>query len=214
MHPISAQIREAVANSIDGLSESQMRLHPEGKWDTAAILEHLALTFGSTARVMQKCVREERPLATSATLKHRLARGVVLRLSFIPGGRKAPKQVVPAGIGAKEARELIFANLAKMDEALAQCEQRFGSKVKIADHPVLGPIPIGGWRKFHLLHTRHHMKQIEALTRVSREQSSQQSAHAFFPQLSKRLRFSRGSTVHVLTEEEFPGPKGVSGAES
>ena len=163
MHPISTQIREAIASSIDGLSESEMCRHPEGKWDTAAILEHLALTYGSTARVMQKCVREQRPLATSATLKHRVARGVVLRLSYIPTGRKAPKQVVPAGIGAKEARELIFANLEKMDEALAECEQRFGSKVKIADHPVLGPIRISGWRKFHLLHTKHHVKQIEAL---------------------------------------------------
>jgi len=167
MHPISTQIRDAVANSIDGLTESEMRRHPEGKWDTAAILEHLALTYGSTARVMQKCLREQRPLATSATLKHRVARGLVLKLSYIPSGRQAPKQVVPAGIGAKEARELIFANLEKMDEALAQCEQCFGSKVKIADHPVLGPIRISGWRKFHLLHTRHHMKQIEALTRVT-----------------------------------------------
>jgi hypothetical protein len=51
-----------------------------------------------------------------------------------------------------------------MDQALAQCEERFGKKVKIADHPVLGPIPIAGWRKFHLLHTRHHMKQIDTLT--------------------------------------------------
>jgi Protein of unknown function (DUF1569) len=67
---------------------------------------------------------------------------------------------VPTGIGGKEALQLIFSNLEKMDEALRTCEEQFGSKKKIADHPVLGPIPISGWRKFHLLHTRHHMKQI------------------------------------------------------
>lgn len=167
MHPTTKQIRDAVANSTEGLSEHQMRQHPEGKWDTAAILEHLALTYGSTARVMQKCLREGHPLATSsATMRHRMARGLVLWLNYIPSGRPAPKQVVPSGIGGREARELILANLEKMDEAFALCEQRFGKNVKIADHPVLGPIPLSGWRKFHVLHTRHHIKQIDALTRT------------------------------------------------
>jgi hypothetical protein len=52
-----------------------------------------------------------------------------------------------------------------MDDALAKCEKQFGNGKKIADHPVLGPIPISGWRKFHLLHTRHHMKQIQERAR-------------------------------------------------
>ncbi|HEX4664168.1 MAG TPA: DUF1569 domain-containing protein [Terriglobales bacterium] len=164
MHPATKQIRDAIANATDGLSEHQMRQHPEGKWDAAAILEHLALTYGSTARVMQKCLDEGRPRGTSATVKHRLSRVAVLTFSYIPSGTKAPKQVAPSGIDGREALQLILGNLEKMDQALAQCEERFGKKVKIADHPVLGPIPIAGWRKFHLLHTRHHMKQIDTLT--------------------------------------------------
>lgn len=161
MHPITAQIHSAIVQATDGLTEEQLRRHPEGKWDSASILEHLALTYGSTARVMDKCIREGRPLATSATAKHRAAQLLVLRLSFIPGGRKAPERVVPTGLPGKEALQLIFSNLEKMDESLGRCEERFGRNNKIADHPVLGPIPISGWRKFHLLHTRHHMKQIQ-----------------------------------------------------
>ena len=160
MHPSSQEIRNAITNTTHGLTEEQLRLHPEGKWDSASILEHLALTFGGTARVMDKCLREERCLATSATVRHRAAQLVVLGLCYIPGGRKAPERVVPTGIAGKEALDLILANLEKMDRSLELCEQRFGKKVKIADHPVLGPIPISGWRKFHLLHTLHHMKQI------------------------------------------------------
>ena len=171
MHPTTKQIRDAIANSTDRLNEDQMRRHPEGKWDSAAILEHLALTYGSTARVMQKCLREGKPLATSATLKHRAARLLLLRFNYIPSGRRSPAKVAPTGINGREARELIFANLEKMDQAFAQCEERFGTKIKIADHPVLGPIPLSGWRKFHVLHTRHHMKQIDArasaYTRIS-----------------------------------------------
>lgn len=165
MHPMTKQIRDAIENSTDGLSEDQMRRHPEGKWDTAAILEHLALTFGSTARVMQKCLREGRPLATSAKFKQRMAQVAVLKFRYIPTGTKSPKVVLPTGISGKEARELIFANLEKMDQAFAEAEHRFGSKTKVADHPVLGPIPIIGWRKFHVAHTLHHMKQVDRLTR-------------------------------------------------
>ena len=164
MHPTTKQIRDAIANSTDGLSEHQLRLHPEGKWDSAAILEHLALTFGTTASLFQKILREGHPLATRPTLKHRVRQLAVLRFSYIPSGRKSPKRVEPTGISGREAQELIFANLEKMDAAFAECERRFGDKMKIADHPVLGPIRLSGWRKFHLLHTRHHMKQIDALT--------------------------------------------------
>jgi len=164
LHPTTKQIRDAVANSTDGLSEHQLRLHPEGKWDSAGILEHLALTFGTTARLFEKLLREGRPLATSPTLKHRAAQLCVLKFGYIPSGTKSPKRVEPAGISGREATELIFANLEKMDLAFAECERSFGEKVRIADHPVLGPIRLSGWRKFHLLHTRHHMKQVDELT--------------------------------------------------
>jgi uncharacterized protein DUF1569 len=160
MHPMTEKLREAITTTIEGLTEEQLGRHPAGKWDSASILEHLALTYGGTARVMDKCVREGRPLATSATVRHRAAQLLVLGFSYIPGGRKAPERVVPTGIGSKEAIDLIFVNLEKMDESLRKCEERFGSKQKIADHPVLGPIPISGWRKFHLAHTLHHMKQV------------------------------------------------------
>lgn len=165
MHPIMVEIHNAIAKATEGLTEEQLCRHPDGKWDSASILEHLALTYRGTARVMDKCLREGRALATSATVRHRVAQLLVLGFSYIPGGRKAPERVAPTGIDGKEALQLILSNLEKMDEALRKCEEQFGSKKKVADHPVLGPIPISGWRKFHLLHTRHHMKQVEERAR-------------------------------------------------
>jgi glutathione S-transferase len=178
MHPTMNQIRDAIANCTHGLSEVQMRKHPEGKWDTAAILEHLALTYSSTARVMQKCLAAGHPTAGSPTLQHRMRCLVVLKLNFIPRGREAPKHVVPSlAMSGQEARELIFSNLESMDKVFAECEQSFGGTIKLADHPVLGPISLSGWRKFHLLHTRHHVKQIDAVVRAHPARaSSAQSA--------------------------------------
>ena len=163
MHSSLQQAYDTIDAATRGLSEEQMRRHPEGKWDIAAILEHLSLTYTSTSRVMSKCLVAGKPLATSASFRNFIARTLVVKLSYIPSGRKAPKQVVPTGMGGIEARDAIKTNLVKMDEELAACEERFGAQVKVADHAILGPIPISEWRKFHLLHTMHHMKQVHAL---------------------------------------------------
>ena len=46
------------------------------------------------------------------------------------------------------------------DDAISRCEARFGAGAKLANHPVLGPLTARQWRTFHLVHARHHMKQI------------------------------------------------------
>jgi hypothetical protein len=47
-----------------------------------------------------------------------------------------------------------------MDGLITQCETRFGRSTRILDHPVLGPLTARQWRKFHLAHAQHHVKQI------------------------------------------------------
>jgi hypothetical protein len=58
--------------------------------------------------------------------------------------------------------------IAAMDEIIARCEARFGS-AKLLDHPILGPLTGPQWRKFHLIHGRHHVKQIERLRERARD---------------------------------------------
>jgi hypothetical protein len=153
----------AIETAIKGMSTEEMARHREGKWCTAEILEHLALAFGSTAKVMQRCLECGQSTTTRPKLRDRFVSGVVTGLGYIPEGRKAPNHVVPKGIQAQEAQRLVFENLKLMDQAMQRCEQQFGEKIKIADHPILGPLSLTGWRKFHLVHTRHHMKQIARL---------------------------------------------------
>jgi len=50
-----------------------------------------------------------------------------------------------------------------MDDMIARCEEKFGSSSKLLDHPILGPLTGAEWRKFHLVHGRHHVKQIRRL---------------------------------------------------
>lgn len=153
----------AIEQAVDGMTMEEMVVHREGKWCTAEILEHLALAFGSTAKVMQGCADCGQPSASKPKLRDRFVSGVVTGLGYIPEGRKAPKHVVPRGIQAQEARTLVFKNLKIMDEVMQRCEAHFGTEIRIADHPILGPLSLTGWRKFHWVHTQHHMKQIARL---------------------------------------------------
>ena len=50
-----------------------------------------------------------------------------------------------------------------MDEAITACETRFGATTPLIDHPVLGAMSAKQWRKFHLVHTRHHAPQLTRL---------------------------------------------------
>lgn len=156
-------VKDAIEAATSGMSAAQLEQYPEGKWSAAGVLEHLSITFGGTAGLMRKCLEGGKPLASKPTLKHRLFTLVVTGWGYFPTGWPAPEFSRPKGLGGEAALQSILGNLAAMDTALAECEQRFGSQVRIADHIVLGPLTIPQWRKFHLIHTRHHMKQIERL---------------------------------------------------
>ena len=53
--------------------------------------------------------------------------------------------------------------ISAMDDLIAQCEARFGKRTRVLDHPFLGPLTARQWRKFHWVHGRHHLKQIQKL---------------------------------------------------
>src|SRR3954466_14973717 len=163
MHSHLLKTREAIDQATDGITLEQLSWHPDGKWCTAEILEHLALAFGGTAKFLSKVAAEGKSVASKMTLKQRVGIAVVTGGEFIPRGRKAPQGVVPKGMAADQALPTIRKNLSDMDEAISACEAKLGRKIKIADHPVLGPLTVSQWRKFHKVHTRHHMKQVVAL---------------------------------------------------
>jgi hypothetical protein len=57
-------------------------------------------------------------------------------------------------------QQAIVPELQRMTLALDDCEGRFGSRTKIMDHPLLGPLTAEEWRKLHWVHGRHHARQL------------------------------------------------------
>jgi hypothetical protein len=63
-------------------------------------------------------------------------------------------------MAVEEVLRAILPEIQQMDAGLAECERRFGRRAGILDHPVLGPLNVGEWRKFHWVHGKHHTRQI------------------------------------------------------
>jgi hypothetical protein len=69
-----------------------------------------------------------------------------------------------AALNGTELSANFTAALQAMDASLKQAEQALGNGRSVS-HLVLGPMKIAQWRRFHLAHARHHLKQIAAIRR-------------------------------------------------
>jgi hypothetical protein len=154
------KFKESLQSAVEGMSSEQLSWHPPGKWCAAELLEHLYLTYTGTIKGFERVVRTGKPLASRASRAQRMLTLVVVGLGHMPSGRKAPAMVLPKGLPADQVRNEIGAKMAAMDTIIAQCEARFGRKVQLLDHPILGPLSAPQWRKLHLVHGQHHLKQI------------------------------------------------------
>jgi len=158
--PRLQRLRAEISSAIAGLSPEQFTGHPPGKWCIAEVLEHLYLTYTGTITGFERVMRKGKPLASRASMAQRALTFVVVGLGHMPAGRKAPAIVQPKGLPAEKVRNEIGAKIAAMDAIIAQCEVRFGSRVQLLDHPILGPLTATQFRKLHLVHGQHHLKQL------------------------------------------------------
>jgi hypothetical protein len=150
------------------LSVGELSWHPPAKWCTAEILEHLYLTYGGTSKGLSR-VLESGIVKKCSTLKQRVAALLVVGWGYFPSGVKSPVVVSPKGIPAEKIMAEIGSKIKEMDAIMASCEAQFGARVKVLEHPLLGPFSIAQWRKFHLRHGMHHLKQIRRLRQLMRQ---------------------------------------------
>ena len=155
------------AATVEALSRSS-----GGTWSPLEVLEHLSLSYTATTKGLLRAMEAGRPKRARRTMGHRLRSFYVLGMGRFPSGIDAPKHTVPgAGLGDDPLRRFEDA-LVAMDASLADSERRFGRRTRVLVHPMLGPLTAEQWRRFHLVHGRHHLKQIVA--RLNREGSGRQ----------------------------------------
>src|SRR4051812_21331673 len=162
MHPTVEATWKMIESATDGMSPEALRRHPEGKWCAAEVVEHLLITYTGTTAALRRVLAKGGSQASKPTLKNRIAQFAVVNLEYFPTGRAAPVMTTPKGPEPAKVVPAVAQALRDMDTAITECEKNYGH-VKIADHPVLGPLTAKQWRKFHWVHARHHMKQVARL---------------------------------------------------
>lgn len=154
------KLKRALEKALEGMSSEQLSWHHPSKWSPAEVLEHLYLTYTGTIKGFEEVEKAGKPLATRVSIRQRWRAWMVIGFNYLPPGRKAPARTMPKGLPADKVRNEIGKKIVALDEIIAQCEARFGRRVRLLDHPILGPFTALQWRKFHLLHGLHHIRQI------------------------------------------------------
>jgi hypothetical protein len=157
------RLQDAINSATDGLTEEALGRHPEGKWCTAEILEHLYFTYTGTIKGFERCIQNGKPMARPPKWMDHVRKFVVIRLNHLPEGRTAPKNTVPRGMPTEQVRADVSSKIAAMDAIIAEAEAKFGARTRLVDHPILGPLRAQEWRKFHWVHGTHHVRQISKL---------------------------------------------------
>ena len=165
------RLQQGITAATSGLTVEKLSQRPiAGKWSAGEILEHLYLTYTGTTRGFEKCLAAGKPLARTPNWKDGPRKLFVLGLGQLPEGRKAPASVAPKGLPPETVFHDIITKLREMDATITQAEEKFGKDARVLDHHVLGPLTGQQWRRFHLVHGRLHLKQLERLKKAARWQ--------------------------------------------
>ena len=169
MHPVLEQLQLEFERGLEGLTPAQAQLRTEddpGRWSVQQIVEHLLMTYDLSADTFEQRIAQGRPTQARPTLKQWLGQIVVVRLGRFPQGRKAPVRVMPGepkeALSGVQLSGQTRERLQRFDAAAAKAEALFGQRRAIT-HAVLGPMSVWGWRRFHLTHGEHHLKQMAAI---------------------------------------------------
>jgi len=170
--PHLEKLQREIASAAEGLAAEELSWHPPGKWCVAEVLEHLYLTYTGTLKGFERVVAEGKSLATATTWSQRGRILVVVGFGYLPSGREAPPVARPRGLSSEKVLAEIGPKIQEMDDIIQRCQEKIGRRRKLLDHPILGPLTGPQWRKFHLVHGLHHVKQIRRLRGAGNSRSA------------------------------------------
>jgi hypothetical protein len=163
-------LQAELERSLAGLRDQQTQLRPgldPLRWHIQEIVGHLLLTYALTITALDAQIAKATPTRARPSFAQRLWQFVVLRLGWLPRRRTAPAITTPdpdAPPATGDQLGAAIANaLAAIDTRMHIAEQLFDSRRRSVRHMILGPMSLTQWCRFHLVHGRHHIRQIAAI---------------------------------------------------
>jgi hypothetical protein len=170
MHPELKLLQTELESSLAGLNDRQTQLRPmldSRRWNIQQIVCHLLLTYSSTMAAFETQIAKGTRTGAHASFGQRVAQFTVLRLGWLPSGRKAPAITTPDseafGVSGGSLSDAVAERLAMLDARISDAERLFGTRRRAIRHMILGPLSLPQWCRFHLVHGRHHIRQIAAI---------------------------------------------------
>jgi len=170
MHTVLQTAFDAVAEELGHFDATSANVHPGGVahcWTAAQILEHLALSMDATREELEGRLAKGRVARNILRTRPEWAlQLMVLSMGYMPRGIPAPAGMMPATkertVGVAELVKRLEIAAEQMDATLDRARRQFGME-RVGSHFLLGPLRVDQWRRYHVLHLRHHRKQICAI---------------------------------------------------
>jgi hypothetical protein len=170
MNPTLDTLNRRLTSATAGLTarQTQLRLNAQpNKWTIQQIVEHLLLTYAATSNAFETRLAKGTPTQAKPTPAQYAGQFAITRLGLFPSGRMAPAAVDPTtptpALSGPSLATVTTEALARLDTLCDQAESLFGTRTRAINHMILGPLTIPQWRRFHLAHGTHHVKQILAI---------------------------------------------------
>lgn len=149
---------------IDTIPDHQFEMTPPGGgWSYAEVYSHILQANISSALAIEKCSMN----TCMPTTKGRSIIGLfVLTFNRFPPVRvKVPGEIAaknPAKkISKEEARNLLIRCRKKINDVIGLVHD--SSPHRRVKHPRMGMLNAGQWLKFILIHSKHHIKQLDRI---------------------------------------------------
>ena len=174
MHLVFEELHDRYRKALAGKDCHACQLRPAhsykekgAAWSMQEVVEHLVLTYRNTGALMDRYLERNSPTQRRPNLKHRALQLLVIRCGGFPRSVQAPEAVLPGktdlpAMSGEELTAWMVTELEDLDAKLEKCSQLFG-KQSFAAHFIFGPLTAEQWRRFHLVHAKHHLAQIKRI---------------------------------------------------
>lgn len=169
MHNKFESVESSYDKTLAGLSAIQAQMHPDddpNQWCAQDLIEHLILTFRSTANVLEDRLQKGRPTEATRTPEHEERWRATIMAGRLPLAKASepvrPGQLQMSELSGPKLASWFRGELEKMDGMLDWCAEKFGPG-PMASHFAFGPLSADQWREFHVVHIRHHLAQLSRI---------------------------------------------------
>jgi hypothetical protein len=155
-----ADLADIVLRPFADRSDDAWYVAPPGKWNSAQIVEHLAMGLEWSAAGFEERRARNPMVRRPPTMYERVARLLVMHIGWIPPGLKAPSRAIPTPHVERAVAEMRFRRGVERNLELTRLLLPARARDLFVKHPRMGDLTLPEWMDFHVIHARHHARQM------------------------------------------------------